>query len=458
MSDSPTKQSAELPFPRHLIAPVGGAEFESDPISTSMLIEERRQTRLARQTVIGCALLLSALVVWAAMAPVNQLVFGNGEIMPVGLVQPVEHLEGGLVADVRVKPGDQVAEGDVLVSLDTTTTAAELAKAEARLESLRLTIERQMSLANGYALDTHSHALLLRLYDSQAQAFASSEQYREAQLDVIRADLAVQQAELRGMSPQRQKNREELAILRRQLADFDRGVQAGAISRRARDEIARDKLELEREQAEIASRATSLKASIEQTQARETELLARIRQDALLEVTQLEAERAEVEALIRQLEDRLARQSIVAPISGTVHVVNVRGAGDVIAPADVVLEIVPAHGEVFAQVEIPAERIGGIRVGMDAQVKVLTYDFARFGTVDAVVETISPSSVMTEDGRSVFNVDLRLADDEVGSNDGLRPIQPGMTVIADIATGSKTVLSYLLKPLHVLTDRALTES
>ena len=449
---------AALPSPGQVLAPVDSAEFEADPVSTSMLIEERRHTKLARQMVTGCAVVLFVLVGWAAIAPVHEVVSGNGEILPTGLVQPIEHLEGGIVADVLVSPGDRVAPGDPLVRLDTTTTRAELAKAQARLESLRLTIERQQSLASGDKLQAESNGLLLRLYDSQSEAFESSEQYRDAQLDVLRADLSIKEAELVGIMLEQEKNREELAIVSRQLADYDRAMRSGAISRRERDAIAREKLALERDEARLASTAQSLQASITQAEAREAELLARLRQEALTEVSQLEADRAETEALVRQLEDRLARQSITASVAGVVHVVNVRGRGDVVAPADVVLEIVPIDGDVFAQIEIPAERIGGVRVGMEAQVKVLTYDFARFGTVAAVVDTISPSSVMTEDGRPVFNVDLRLADDEVGSGSGLRPLRPGMTVIADIASGRKSVLGYLLKPLRVLSDRALTES
>lgn len=448
---------AALPTSREFLAPVESGEFDVDPVSTSMLIEERRHTRVARQTVTGCFVLLLVLIGWASLAPVHEVVTGHGEILPVGLVQPIEHLEGGIVLAVHVEPGDRVAAGDLLVELDATATQEELLRARTRLQSLQLTIERQQNLANGGELRPSIDTMWLRLYDSQTDALTSAEQYRDAQLDVLRAERSRFEAELAGILLEHDSNEDELTIVSQQLADYDRALLRGAVSQRERDGIARDVLALQRERSRLTSSAEALQASIVQAEAREAELLARLRQEALTTVSQLETERAETAALVRQLEDRHGRQAIVAPIDGIVSVVNVHGRGDVIAPVDVVLELVPDSQDVFARVDISAERIGRIEVGVEASVKILTYDFTRFGTLDAVVENVSASSVVREDGQSVFVVDLRLTDDDFNLA-GQGTLQPGMTVVSDIVTGSRTVLDYLLKPMRVLSDRALSEA
>ncbi len=459
MSNPFANLGSALPSSKPFVAPVESSEFESDPVSTSMLIEERRHTRLARQTVTGCAIVLLVLVLWATIAPIHEVVTGDGEILPEGLVQPVEHLEGGIVAAIHVNAGQRVSAGDALVDLDTTATQEEWIKAQARLQSLELTIAREQNLAGGDSMETAAiDSMWLRLYDSQADALSSAEQYRDAQLDVLRADKTRLEAELAGLLREQESNVNELAIVERQLTDYERAFQTGAVSRRERDAIEREAITLRREEARLASSIEALRASVAQANAREIELIARLRQEALTSVSQLEAERAEVQALVRQLEDRQARQSLIAPIDGIVHIVNVRGPGDVVSPADVVLEIVPDSNAVFAQVDVPAERVGGVQVGMEASVKVLTYDFTRFGALDAIVENVSPSSVTREDGRVVFVVDLRIINENGLARRGQGPLQPGMTVMADIVTGSKTVLQYLLKPLRVLSDRALTES
>ncbi len=451
-----------------LLAPTDVEVFKSDPVAVNMLIEERRQTKFARNAIATCFMMLTIFVVWAAFAPVHEVITGQGEVLPDGLVTQIQHLEGGIIEDVLIAPGERVEVGDVLVTLDTTSSEAELAKALARFNSAKLSIARLQSLANdrrttGLDADLPLRRLdddlpLRRMVDSQEAASESAEGYRNAQLDVIAAEVSMKKAELSGILIEQVKTQEELTIVNRQLVDYEAALKTGAISRRERDGIAREKLALEREEIRLNSRAVAARVAIEQANARELELLARLRHESLVNVTQLETERAESEAVIRQLEDRIARQRITSPIAGTVHVVNFHKAGEVVSPADIILEIVPDDGQVFVQIEIPADKVGGVRIGMDAHVKVLTYDFARFGDVDAVVQRISPTSVMTEEGNAIFQVDLRLTSNYVGPESSKRRVNPGMTVIANVTAGTKTILHYLLRPLRVLSDRALTES
>lgn len=469
-----------------LLAPTDVSVYEADPVAASMLIEERRQTRLARSAIMTCVVMLAIFVGWATLTPVHEVVSGQGEVLPGGLVTKVQHLEGGIVDRVMVKPGERVSAGQVLVTLDTTGSRAELEKAQARLDSVNFSIARLRGLAgtNPSATSETQNSLrgsletlplpgLLedlrripvpglrpndRLADSQAAASTSAEGYRTAQIEVIDSEIQIKQAELEGIMLEREKTEEELVIIARQLADYKTAYETGAISRRELDAIAREKLTLERELGRHESRIAAARAAMIQAGARKAELLAKLKHESLLDVTSLETERTETEALIRQLEDRLARQRLTSPVSGIVHVVNVHEKGDIVSPADVVVEVVPEDGKVFVQVEIPAEKVGDVHVGMDASVKILTYDFARFGAIDAVVERISPTSVLTEEGQSVFKVDLSLASSHVGPETANRVVNPGMTVIADVKAGTKTVFHYLLRPLRVLSDRAMTES
>ena len=469
-----------------LLAPTDVSVFQADPVAAGILIEERRQTKLARNAIKTCGAMMLVFVIWAALAPVHEIISGLGEILPGGLVTKIKNLEGGIVAEVIVAPGDRVQANDVLVVLDTTSSNAELVKARARLESVNLSISRLQGLADGRQVVPFDFDLPLRgavdsrslrgtandlrpaqptqeiphqrLVDSQAAAAESAEHFRSAQQEVIIADISAKEAELAGLIVEQQKTREELVIIKRQLEDYQVALRTGAISRRERDNVEREKLALERDEAGLKARVAAARVAIGQARARETELLARIRNESLVNVTQLETERAETEALILQLEDRVVRQSITSPVTGIVHVVNFHDRGDVISPSDIVLEIVPEGGQSFAQVQIPAEKIGNVHVGMEANVKILTYDFARFGGIEAVVDHVSPTSVMNEEGQPMFQVALRLTSEFVGPESAQRHIIPGMTVMADVTAGTKSILHYLLRPLRVLTDQALTES
>ena len=107
---------------------------------------------------------------------------------------------------------------------------------------------------------------------------------------------------------------------------------------------------------------------------------------------------------------------------------------------------------------MPASQIGQIKTGMPAKVKVLTYDFVRYGGIDAIVDRIAPSNTAKEDGTLVFSVRLKLTNNHIGPESAGFVVKPGMTVIADINAGSKNIMNYLIKPLRVISDRAMTES
>lgn len=469
-----------------LLNPTDVAVYQADMVATGILIEERRQTKLARNVIYTCGVMIVVFFIWTSLTPVHEIISGQGQILPGGLVTNIQNLEGGIVSEVMVAPGDRVQVNDILVSIDTTTSRAELAKARARLESVNLSISRLRGLAGGPPAGSSDSDMpsgsipnswslrgavnevplerpvfeitLQRLVDSQAAAAESAEHFRTAQQDVIVADILAKEAELSGLVIEQQKTREELAIINRQLEDYRAALQTGAISRRERDNVEREKLALERDSARLDGQVAAAHVGIDQAKARETELLARIRNESLINITQLETERAETNALIQQLEDRVLRQSITSPVTGIVHVVNFHERGDVISPGDTILEIVPEGGQSFAQVEIPAEKIGNIHVGMEANIKVMTYDFTRFGGIDAIVQYVSPTSVINDEGQPVFQINLQLSSDFVGPESAQRRINPGMTVMADVATGTKSILHYLLRPLRALSDRALTES
>ncbi len=469
-----------------LLNPTDVAVYQADMVAAGILIEERRQTKLARNVINACCVMIVVFFIWTSVTPVHEIISGHGQILPGGLVTKIQNLEGGIVSEVMVAPGDRVQVNDILVGIDTTTSKAELAKARARLESVNLSISRLQGLAAGQRTDSSDSDMLpgdtandwllrgtvneaqpeqpifettfQRLVDSQTAAAESAEHFRTAQQEVIAADISSKEAELSGLVVEQQKTREELAIIKRQLEDYRAALQTGAISRRERDNVEREKLALERDGARLDSQVAAARVGIEQAKARETELLARIRNESLINITQLETERAETTALIQQLEDRVLRQTITSPVTGIIHVVNFHERGDVISPGDTILEIVPEEDHSFAQVEIPAEKIGNIHVGMEANIKVMTYDFTRFGGIDAIVEYVSPTSVINEEGQPVFQINLQLSRDFVGPENAQRRINPGMTVMADVATGTKSILHYLLRPLRALSDRALTES
>lgn len=430
---------------------------DHDIISRSLLLEERQRTRSARGTIGLCVLLCSAFVAWAALAPIHEVVTANGALLPSAEMRAVQHLEGGIVSEILVRPGDRIEAGEPIARLDGAQTRAELAKAQVRLETLTLSADRLRAMATGDKKALIDDGSLAAIVESQRAAWRSAQLHLAAQLEVLAAERTAKEARLPSLLAQRKTAGEELRMLRKQLADFDSSLSAGLTLRRDRDEAARAVLELQRDIAELDGTAAELRAGLASLSARETELVSSMQREAFDEVASLEAQRMETEALVQQLSERLTRLDIGAPISGIVQSVAIKGSSEVIHPGQTVAEIVPVIGPVLARVEVPAERIGSIGPGTEARVRVLTYDYTRFGTLDAVVEQISPTSFVGGSGQHVYEVRLRLASEFVGPETAGLTARPGMTISVDMTGSEKTVLAYLLKPLRVLADRSLTE-
>ena len=427
----------------------------------SRLVGEERDGRQARATIWVLCCGLAAFLAWASLTPVYEIVSGAGHIRPEGVATRIEHLEGGRVEAIAVAEGDVVERGDVLVRLAQGDLRAERAKVRARIAVLDSEIRRheallEMDLAGGTAPPPRE---LLAELDP---AFAEEIGYRLAQIEAIRAQRAVAAARERALAEQRGKLDEELGILRAQADRYAGAASPAVFTRQQVEDLEREVIRLERAVAEARGEASILAAGAAQTAAQEAELVASYRREAALRLAERRERRIDAEQTLGQIDDRLEHTVMRAPAGGTVGRISVRGAGEVVGPGEIVMEIVPSGARLYAEVEIAADRIGGVALGREASLKVLTYDFTRFGEIEAVVERISPSSYADEDGRSVFSLKLSvpeaLAEARSAPGGPRLGISPGMTVVADIRSSRRTILSYLLRPARIVADRAFTET
>ena len=168
-------------------------------------------------------------------------------------------------------------------------------------------------------------------------------------------------------------------------------------------------------------------------------------------------ELAQVRETIAKLQDRVRRLDITAPTRGIVKGLTTRTIGAVIGPGELIVEIVPLDDVLVAEVRISPRDIGHLRIGQSANVKVTTYDPARFGVVEGRLKRVSASTFKDEEGEPFYKGIIELSQAFVGSDPDRNPVLPGMVVDADIVTGSKSLMQYLLKPVYRGLDSAFRE-
>lgn len=417
-------------------------------LSASRFLDEPGNPIYLRLTIWGIVVAIGTFVAWASVTPVYEVVTGTGQIRPAGSVRQAEHLEGGIVAKVHVEEGDTVVAGDPLVELDPTAIRAELEKTLTETAS----VVSQLARAEAFLADDRS------VLDEVDFAAAAEWAFQLAQIEVFRADRAILEAEVNALEARDTKAQEEMTILDQREQRLARLTEDGLAVTSDLENVRRERVRLVGEQRQTVGERAVREASIARSYAQEAELLASLRRDAALEAEALRDRLAVLNQTKAQLEDRLDRLVITAPAAGIVQALTVSNAGQVVAQGDVVAEVVPTDAAVYAEIDVSADKINGVSPGRPASLKVLTHDFTRFGVVDARVDRVSPTSVTLPDGTQAFRVRLSFDEGDAPLSDaGSRPITPGMTVTADIRTDRRTVLNYLLKPVRVIADRAMSE-
>jgi membrane fusion protein, adhesin transport system len=199
-----------------------------------------------------------------------------------------------------------------------------------------------------------------------------------------------------------------------------------------------------------------MQAAIREYQDRLSSLDAGFTDDASQKLDGILAAQAQNRELAAKIRERVDRLGVRAPVHGTVKGLTVNTTGNVVQPGQTLMEILPADAPLVVSLKIPPQYIGHIRPGQSVQVKFSSFDFSRYGALPGTLEFISAASFSGERGERYFQGRVQLARNYVGE-DSRNIIIPGMTVMADIITGDKTVLQYLLKPIRNTISTAFIE-
>lgn len=426
-------------------------------LSAAGALEEAHDGRFARATVVTCFVAVFAGIVWASRAPLDVVTTGEGLIRTEAPVERIEHLDGGRVARIAARAGDLLAPGDPILVLET-----------APIERALITVGTQIATLAAEA-DRVAHVLARPEGDppprpdggsgsGAEEAFWAEQAYLAAQLDLLATDSANIERRMGVLDRQRDTLAEERVLLEGRLARLRALRESGSARAIDVEALEREILQLERGDLSLAGEHAAAADALNGNRLRRLELLAGRRRDAALRREEIGDRLVALRQEAAALRERLSRTEVRTLAGGTVLAVQVSGPGEVVGAGDLIAEIVPAAAAVRAEIEIGADRIGTIAPGMAARLKIMSYDFTRFGVVDGRIASISPTSYVNPEGQDVFRVIVDLSGTDAAPTLGGQPIRAGMTVIADILSGQNTVLAYLLKPLRAIRDRAMTES
>ncbi len=355
-------------------------------------------------------LMVIALGAWAYFGRLDEVTVGSGKVVPSSREQVVQSLEGGIVAEIMVREGDEVQSGQVLARLDRTRIESTVGESVSRLRAAQASAARLQAEANGSPL-VFPEPL------SQDK-------------DLVRAETALYLSRQASLRESVQGLQETLALIERELKLTESLVAQGAAS--------------DVEVLRLRRQVSDLRMKIADTK---SQYLVKVREELARANAEIEAQTS----VTRGRADALSRTTVLSPVKGIVKNVEVTTVGGVIPPNGKMMEIVPVEDQLLVEARISPRDVAFIYPGQRAVVKVTAYDYAIYGGLEGRVVNISPDTIQDEVKRDQFyyRVYVRTTQDHLKNADGRRfPIAPGMVATADIHTGSKTVWQYLVKPLN----------
>ena len=417
-------------------------------LALPLLLEEAGPPRLLSQLLIVLTILLGGLIGFASMAQITESSNAQGQIVPSRSVNLVQHLEGGIVADILVQEGDIVEQGQSLIRLEAAASLAELDQMRAREASLALRAERLRSFVLDRNPDFSDGEGYADLVEDQSSILAMQIEARDSQRKVLQTRIEQRRAQLRALAEQKVSIENQVDIIAEQLQMRETLLKKGLASRVIYLETERSLSRTQGELAKIAGQELETRASLAEAESSLLELDATLRNDAVDEMGGVTGELAQVREAIAKLEDRVVRLEITAPTRGVVKGLSVRTIGAVIGPGEQIMELVPLDDELVAEVQVAPRDIGHLELGQLANLTVSTYDVARFGVVEGRLKHLSASTFEDEQGEVFYKGVIALSQSYVGTDPERNPIQPGMVVDVEIVTGSRSLLEYLLRPVY----------
>ncbi|MBI1363750.1 MAG: HlyD family type I secretion periplasmic adaptor subunit [Proteobacteria bacterium] len=424
-------------------------------LAQSIQLEEAANPYLLQLSMIGICLFVLAFIVWATFAQIDEVTRAPGEVVPFGLLQAVQHLEGGRVEQVMAIEGQLIEEGQPILALSADGLKQDLARLQHKQSVLTFREARLKSFLDGKPLDA---ALIEALpederkrqaafLDGMLQAKESERVVLEQQYKQKQQDVSMMEGKLRTLN-ERMKIQDNLYSRQKQL--FDQGFLSNVKLLEAEEKL----VLLKGSQSELSEQLRQAKTKMAEYRNRLGSQTATQRDDAFQQLEQVQAELEQNREQLAKLRQQVDALVVRAPVRGIIKGLTTNTVGGVIASGQVICEIVPLGESLVVEARIPPQSIGHLRVGQTVQVKVSAYEFSRYGSLGGTLSSLSATTFVGEDGSRYYKGRVALSRDHLGARTGEYPVFPGMTVMADVVTGQKTVLSYLLKPIH----RALSTS
>ncbi|EHR69010.1 type I secretion membrane fusion protein, HlyD family [Burkholderiales bacterium JOSHI_001] len=392
--------------------------------------------------------LFTIALAWSWFGQVDMVAVAPGRVVVSARTKVVQPLETSVVRAIHVADGAKVQAGQLLVELDPSTATADSANVQEQLRAAQSEARRAELLLQSLAAGNLAASTELD-GDAVARALLVAEwQDIAAKLARMAAEGARRQAELDTAKQQQTKLSTMLPLAQQREADIRGLSEQGFVSGHAGQDRARERIEIERDLATQQARLAETQAALAEAQQSRMSYLAEQRRLLSDRLSQARLKKAQLEQESTKAQHRQGLTRLLAPVSGTVQQLAVHTSGGVVTPAQALMVLVPDDAEVMVEVAIDNKDIGFVRQGQVAEIKLETFPFTRYGTLPARVERVSADAVADEKRGAVYTASLVPLSGSINVDGKPVRLSPGMNLTAEVKTGRRSVIDFLLSPIQ----------
>lgn len=407
------------------------------------------------------AALIAIAFAWSYFGKLDIVASAIGKISPEGSIKTVQPASSGVVTAIKVREGQKVKKGQLLVQLDDTVARSNVKTSKEFLTVARL--ERDIlakTIAGENATATVNAAEIPNNVKQHLIALAESKvSVNTAQQQLLSSGVATSQQQVDSQKQSKQtvqNNINKLRIreqeLKKELEDANPLTESGIRSelRSVQQQISSLDDSLASQDQQIALTKLGVNEASEKLKAYNTENTSSM----YSEIVDGDKRITELEDALKKAEQSVMQLSIKAPVSGTVLTLATKTIGGVVNVAQPVVEIVPEGATLVVDASVRNKDIGFVKVGQSVVIKIDTYSFQRYGYLNGTVESISPDAINDEKQGLVYKMKV-VINNEKTSKDNTIKVEPGMSVTAEITTGKRRIIEFFLDPLMTHTDTSL---
>jgi len=420
-------------------------------LGLTAVLEEATTPYLIRTSTLIISLAFISFLVWTGFAKIKEVARTVGEIVPSGHIQVIQHLEGGMVEEILVQEDELVEKGQILLRIRGESIHADLNRLITRQKYIRERQERLKSFLDSSQSDKN--------------------RAEKGDYNILSGMLVAQQHEKEVLKEQIIQKTSQIGLLKQEKKTIQKNLEIAEQSFRTQKELYEERLvpqtnylnalqEITARRGQLASmdiQITQAEYSVKEFEWRLQSQDSKSRDGVLQQLGLVESELVENEELISKLKTQIKRLELRSPAHGIVKGLSIHTIGGVIPPGQPLMEIVPLDEELLAEVKIAPADIGHVKKGDHVTVKVTTFDFSRYGSIDGTITGLSATTFTSQQGAPYYKGIIKLDKHYVGNDPEMNKVLPGMIVNADVITGEKSLLAYLLKPIHRSLNSAFIE-